>query len=108
MILRAYLLHFGDPNAVGAAKKCIGRKPARQQRVQKWKRFGGIPYPPEVTNFTLAYRWIGAAKALSLTNSNRCVVSCDTGFKLLLRCVPQAPTDKSNDTDCSFKNKSPH
>jgi hypothetical protein len=45
----------------------------------KVEKFGGIPYPPEVTNFTLAYRWIGAAKALSLTNS-RIAALCQCSF----------------------------
>jgi hypothetical protein len=35
----------------GAAKKCIGKLPARRQ-CAKVEKFGGVPYPPEVTNLT--------------------------------------------------------
>jgi hypothetical protein len=35
----------------GAAKKCIGKMPARRQ-CAKVKKFGGVPYPLEVTNVT--------------------------------------------------------
>jgi hypothetical protein len=52
MILRAYLfLHLETPMPFGAAKKCIGKMPARQQ-CAKVEKFGGVPYPPEVTNLT--------------------------------------------------------
>jgi hypothetical protein len=48
----------------GAAKKCIGKLPARRQSAKqgdsvqnkatacKSGKFGGVPYPPEVTNLT--------------------------------------------------------
>jgi hypothetical protein len=35
----------------GAAKKHIGKMPARRQ-CAKVEKFGGVPYPPEVTNLT--------------------------------------------------------
>jgi hypothetical protein len=37
---------FEDSNAVGAAKKCIGKMPPRRQ-CAKVEKFGGVPYPPE-------------------------------------------------------------
>jgi hypothetical protein len=35
----------------GAAKMAIGKLPARRQ-CAKVEKFGGVPYPPEVTNLT--------------------------------------------------------
>jgi len=52
MIHRAYLfLHLETPMPFGAAKQCIGKMPERQQLCKSGK-FGGVPYPPEVTDFT--------------------------------------------------------
>ena len=63
------VLAFETPMPFGAAKKFIGRKLARQQFVQKWNSSAGFRTRLKLPTSRLAYRWIGAAKALSLPNS---------------------------------------
>jgi hypothetical protein len=79
------VLAFETPMPFGAAKKFIGRKLARQQFVQKWNSSAGFRTRLKLPTSRLAYRWIGAAKALSLPNSRIAALrQCGTPLKMSL------------------------
>jgi hypothetical protein len=59
----------------GAAMKCIGKIRSRRQ-CAKVEKFGGVPYPPEVTNFTPSLPLDRRGQGYQSTEfENRCVAS---------------------------------
>ena len=95
MILRAYLfLHLGTPIPFGAAKKFIGKMPARRQ-CAKVEKVGGVPYPPEVTNLTPSLPLDRRGQGSQSTEFENCCVASMwytveviTGFCVALKPTP--------------------